>query len=59
MCSSDLAVREMRAHASRYFNGLPQATALRREIMKALTEQEFNDTLDRYEEEKGLRVTGS
>ena len=51
------AVREMRAHASRYFNGLPQATALRREIMKALTEKEFNDTLDRYEEEKGLRVT--
>ena len=51
------AVREMRAHASRYFNGLPQATALRREIMKALTEQEFNDTLDRYEEEKGLRGT--
>ena len=51
------AVREMRAHASRYFNGLPQATALRREIMKALTEKEYNDTLDRYEEEKGLRVT--
>ena len=47
----------MRAHASRYFNGLPQATALRREIMKALTEKEYNDTLDRYEEEKGLRVT--
>ena len=48
------AVREMRAHASRYFNGLPQATALRREIMKALTEKEYNDTLDAYEAEKGL-----
>lgn len=53
------AVREMRAHASRYFNGLPQATALRREIMKALTEKEYNDTLDRYEEEKGLLPSGS
>ena len=52
------AVREMRAHASRYFNGLPQATALRREIMKALTEKEYNDTLDRYEEEKGLLPSG-
>ena len=28
------AVREMRAHASRYFHGLPKATALRQEIMK-------------------------
>ena len=52
------AVREMRAHASRYFNGLPQATALRREIMMALTEKEYNDTLDRYEEEKGLLPSG-
>lgn len=48
------AVREMRAHASRYFHGLPEAAALRREIMKALTEKEFNETIDRYEEEKHL-----
>lgn len=48
------AVREMRAHAARYFNGLPQAAALRREIMKALTEEEFNKTIDAYEAEKGL-----
>ena len=41
-----VAVREMRAHASRYFHGLPEAAALRREIMKALTEEEFNRTLD-------------
>lgn len=45
------AVREMRAHASRYFHGLPQAAALRRDIMKALTEEEFNQILDRYEGE--------
>ncbi len=50
------AVREMRAHASRYFHGLPEAAALRREIMKALTEEEFNHTLDEYVEAKGLKV---
>ena len=44
------AIREMRAHASRYFYGLPEATALRRYIMKALTEAEFNQILDQYEE---------
>lgn len=49
-----VAVREMRAHASRYFHGLPEAAALRREIMKALTEEEFNQTLDTYEAAKGL-----
>ena len=51
------AVREMRAHASRYFHGLPEAAALRREIMKALTEEEFNHTLDEYEKAKGLHVS--
>lgn len=50
-----VAVREMRAHASRYFHGLPEAASLRREIMKALTEEEFNHVLDAYEEEKGLK----
>lgn len=49
-----VAVREMRAHASRYFHGLPEAAALRREIMKALTEEEFNRTLDTYEAAKRL-----
>lgn len=49
-----VAVREMRAHASRYFHGLPEAAALRREIMKALTEEKFNQTLDTYEAAKGL-----
>lgn len=48
------AVREMRAHASRYFHGLPKATVLRREIMKALTEEEFGRILTGYEEELGL-----
>ena len=43
------AVREMRAHASRYFHGLPKATALRQEIMKETTEKGFNDVLDSYE----------
>ncbi len=36
-----IAVREMRAHASRYFHGLHGATTLRREIMRAETEEEF------------------
>lgn len=48
------AVREMRAHASRYFHGLPKAAELRREIMKALTEEAFNGILDRYEAERGF-----
>ena len=48
------AVREMRAHASRYFHGLPKATVLRREIMKALTEEEFGRILTGYEMELGL-----
>lgn len=48
------AVREMRAHASRYFHGLPKATALRQEIMKATTEKGFNDVLDSYEKERGF-----
>ncbi len=47
------AVREMRAHASRYFHGLPKATGLRREIMKASTEKSFNDVLDGYESRRG------
>ena len=50
----DAAVREMRAHASRYFHGLPKATALRQEIMKETTEKGFNDVLDSYEKERGF-----
>ena len=49
-----IAVREMRAHASRYFHGLPKATVFRREIMKALTEEEFGRILTGYEMELGL-----
>lgn len=49
-----IAVREMRAHASRYFHGLPKATVLRREIMKALTEEEFGRIITGYEMELGL-----
>ena len=48
------AVREMRVHASRYFHGLPKATALRQEIMKKTTEKGFNDVLDSYEKERGF-----
>lgn len=48
------AVREMRAHASCYFHGLPKATALRQEIMKETTEKGFNDVLDSYEKERGF-----
>ena len=48
------AVREMRAHASRYFHRLPKATALRQEIMKETTEKGFNDVLDSYEKERGF-----
>lgn len=47
-----VAIKEMRAHASRYFHGLPEAASLRREIMKALTEEEFNRLLDAYVEER-------
>lgn len=47
-----VAVREMRAHASRYFHGLSEAAALRRSIMKALTEEEFNQVLDQYEKNR-------
>lgn len=47
-----VAVKEMRAHASRYLHGLPEAASLRREIMKALTEEEFNRLLDAYVEER-------
>ena len=36
-----IAVREMRAHASRYFHGIHGATTLRREVMQAETEAEF------------------
>lgn len=50
-----VAVKEMRAHASRYFHGLPEAASLRREIMKALTEEEFNRLLDAYVEERSRR----
>lgn len=46
-----IAVREMRAHASHYFHGLPRATALRREIMKAQTEAEFISLLKTYRSE--------
>lgn len=42
------AVREMRAHASRYFHGIRKATSLRRDIMKAETEKEFVDKLESY-----------
>lgn len=50
----DSAIREMRAHASRYFHGLSEAAALRREIMRVLTEEEFNRILDEYERAKGI-----
>ena len=53
------AVREMRAHASRYFHGLPKATALRQEIMKETTEKGFNDVLDSYEKERGFFEPGT
>ena len=46
-----IAVREMRAHASHYFHGLPRATALRREIMRAASEAEFLRLLNSYKEE--------
>lgn len=45
------AVREMRAHASRYFHGIRNATSLRREIMKASTEDEFIRQLENYKKE--------
>lgn len=46
-----IAVREMRAHASHYFHGLPRATALRREIMKAESEAEFLSLLEEYKKD--------
>lgn len=46
-----IAVREMRAHASHYFHGLPRATALRREIMKAESEAAFLALLEEYKKE--------
>lgn len=46
-----IAVREMRAHASHYFHGLPRATALRREIMKAESEAAFLALLEEYKRE--------
>ncbi len=54
-----IAIREMRAHASHYFHGLPRATTLRREIMKALTEEEFLRLLASYEEETCRTGIGS
>ena len=50
------AVREMRAHASRYFHGLYGATSLRRDIMKADTEEAFLAVLSEgMEGLKGLK----
>lgn len=49
-----IAVREMRAHASHYFHGLPRATALRREIMRAESEAVFLALLESYKAETGL-----
>lgn len=49
-----IAVREMRAHASHYFHGLPRATALRREIMRAESEAAFLALLESYKAETGL-----
>lgn len=46
-----IAVREMRAHASHYFHGLPRATALRREIMKAESEAAFLALLEEYKKD--------
>lgn len=46
-----IAVREMRAHASHYFHGLPRATALRREIMKAESVEAFLNLLESYKQE--------
>lgn len=48
------AIREMRAHASHYFHGLPKATVLRSQVMKALSEKEFNEILSGYEKDYGL-----
>lgn len=51
-----VAIREMRAHASHYFHGLPKATVLRGQIMKAITEKEFHTILEDYEKAHGLKV---
>lgn len=48
-----IAVREMRAHASHYFHGLPNATSLRREIMKAESEEKFISLLEEYKTAAG------
>ncbi len=48
-----IAVREMRAHASHYFRGLPHATALRREIMRAESQAAFLALLEQYKQETG------
>lgn len=49
-----IAVREMRAHASHYFHGLPRATALRREIMRAESEAAFLALLESYKAKTGF-----
>ncbi len=49
-----IGIREMRAHAAHYFHGLPKATILRGQIMKALTEEEFNRVLSDYELMEGM-----
>lgn len=49
-----IAVREMRAHASHYFHGLPRAAALRREIMRAESEAAFLALLESYKAETGF-----
>jgi tRNA-dihydrouridine synthase B len=47
------AVREMRAHACRYFHGLPRAAALRRGVMKAQSVDQFCRILEQYAAEEG------
>ncbi len=46
-----IAVKEMRAHACRYFHGLPKAAELRRGIMKAMTVKAFISLLEAYKTE--------
>lgn len=50
------AVREMRAHACRYFHGLPRAAALRRGVMGAQSVEQFCCLLEQYmrEDRKSL-----
>lgn len=47
------AVREMRAHACRYFHGLPRAAALRRGVMRAQSVDQFCHILEEYAAEEG------